>query len=197
MTEQVTETVQPVVAPTLDQLKVEMRTAMDNGKDADVVRLAKAIQKHSSDILKAEMEKQKVRAESMAGDREALAETVRKAVNQIPGITESLEALVANGFTYHRKGELDGQGVPLAKSSVGLLVPTIRKTGGGGSTGALKDQTGMRRSELVSTYATDEEKVTIQSAQDGAATRKDSARYQAEKPVIKRILADHPELIKR
>ena len=181
-------------APTLDQLKAEMRVAIDEGKDADVARLAKAIQKHSSDIVKAEAEKLKKEAESMAGDREKLATVIHKRIaSEFKAELSKLAEVKAKGFTYKLD---DGE---ITYKSVALLVPTVRKSGGGGGGGTgvtIQSQTGLRRSELVEQYATDEEKAKIKAAFDGAASSPGSAKWGAEKPVVKRILADHPELIK-
>ena len=179
--------------PTLDQLKAQLRQAIDDGNDAEVVRLSKSVQKYSTDIVKAEVEKQKKEAEALAGDREKLAAKIHQMLGGVPDLKKDLDRVKAKGYTF-KLDEPDMQ-----YKSVALTVPTIRKAGGGGggATGALKDQTGMRRSELVDKFATDVEKAGIQKAQEDASTRPDSARYQAEKPIIKRILADHPELIKK
>jgi len=178
-------------APTLDQLKAEMRVAIDAGDDASVAKLAKSIQKHSSDIVKAEAAKQVAEATAMAGGREKLAIEIFGTISK--EVKASLAKVKAKGFTYKLD---DGE---ITYKSVALLVPTVRKSGGGGGGGTgvtIQSQTGLRRSELVEQYATDEEKAKIKTAFDGAASSPGSAKWGAEKPVVKRILADHPELIK-
>ncbi|KKN75164.1 hypothetical protein LCGC14_0383230 [marine sediment metagenome] len=199
----------PKQAPTLDQIKAEMLQAITDGNDADVARLAKSIQKHSTDIVKAEADKQKKEGEALAGVREKLAvaihtaigdissqrpERVAKGVEVLAGIEDKLSKVKAKGYTF-KLDELDVQ-----YKSVALAVPTVRKSsgGGGGGTGVtVQSQTGLRRGELIEKFGTGEEKANIQKAFDGASSSPGSAKWSAEKPVVKRILADHPELIKR
>ena len=180
---------------TLDLLKVRMAKAVADGNDADVVAISKLILKQKSEVEKAEATRLQAEAESLAGDREKLAKSIWKRVTS--NVTaDELEAVKATGFTFKLDAMVDGALVQY--KSVALSVPTVRaRGGGGGSTGALKAQTGLSRHELIDQYATPDEKVAIQAAYDGAASRPDSARYSAEKPVIKRILADHQDLIKR
>lgn len=177
-------------APTLDQLKAQMRVASDNGNDGDVVKIAKAMQKLASDVTKSEAEKAKKEGEALAGDREKLAVEIWKGISN--EVKAKLAKVKARGFTF----KLDEDDVQY--KAVSLTVPTVKKSGGGGSgTGVtIQSQTGLRRSELVDKYATDKEKAEIAKAQEGV-TNPGSAKWAAEKPVVKRILADNPHLIKR
>lgn len=184
-------------APTLDSLKSELAAAIASGNDVEVVKLAKAIQKNSGDIQRIAAEQIKKEAEALAGDREKLAANIFKAVKSVVNVAE-LEKMKAKGFTFHLDAP-GSDGIMVTYKSVALLVPTVktRTGGGGGSTGALKQETGLSRHELIDKYATDAEKGEIEDTKNAATTRPDSARYTAEKPVIKRILADNPQLIKR
>lgn len=178
-------------APTLDQLKAQMRVAIEAGDDASVAKLAKSISKHSSDIVKAEVYKLKKEAEAMAGSRERLAISIFKGIPD-PVKAELVKAK-AKGYTFKLD---DGE---ITYKSVSLLVPTVRKSGGGGGGGTgvtIQSQTGMRRGELIDKYASNEEKATIQAAFDNAKSSPGSAKWGAEKPIVKGILKDHPELIK-
>ena len=188
--EQVMETTPSPEAPTLAQLKVELMSKMDD--DAEVMRISRLILKQKSDVEKAEAARMQAEAVTMAAGREKLAKSLLKVVKGTIDTTE-LVAVKAKGFTFHLADETSD--IPY----LGLIVPTVRKAGGGGggSTGALKQQTGLARHELVDQYATEAEKATIAKAGTDATSRPDSARYGAEKPVIKRILGDNPHLIKR
>lgn len=187
---------QPAI-PSLASLKSELTAAIAAGNDVEFIRLSKLVLKNSSDIQKVEAERVKKEAESLAGEREKLATLIHKLVKTVVNVAD-LERMKAKGFTFHLDAP-DSNGVMVTHKSVALLVPTVKtRTGtGGGSTGALKQETGMSRSQLIDKYATEEQKATITEAQDSATTRPDSARYTAEKPVIKDILAKHPELIKK
>jgi len=193
----VEETAQPEKPQTLDTLKVGLSAAIADGNDAEMMRLSKLLLKYKQDVEKAEITKLKAEAEAMAGEREKLAVSIYKALKAIVPTAE-LEKLKAKGFTYKLDAP-DSNGVMVNYKSVELLVPVIKtKTGGGGgSTGALKQETGLTRHELIEKFATTEEQTAIQTAYDTAENRPDSARYNAEKPVIKRILGEHPELIKK
>lgn len=185
--------VQQTQPTALDELKGKMQAAIADGNDADVVKIGKEIVKLKADVEKAEATKIQKEAEAMAGDREKLAKeiwTVMVADGKLGG---QLSKVKATGFTF----KLDTPEVQY--KSVALTVPTAKvpRGGGGGSTGALKEQTGLARHELIDKYASPDEKVGIQKAYDEATSRKDSARYSSEKPVIKRILADNPNLIKK
>lgn len=181
-------------APTLDQLKAELRKVLntDPVSDAEMVRLTKAIAKHSADVVKAEADKVKKEGEALAGDREKLAKEIWEAASTST-IPAKLAKVKATGYTFKLD---DGD---LKYKSVSLTVPIVRKSGGGGGgTGVtVQSQTGLRRGELVDKYATDVEKASIQAAEDKATTSKGSAKWAAEKPVVKRILADNPTLIKK
>jgi len=182
---------------TPEEIMAKIAAAGASGDLAEVIRLGNQLKKHQTEIAKAEAEKLKAEAEAMAGDRANLAAELLKTVKGIPGISGDLGKVKATGFTFKLPYH-DAQGVEV-KASVALTVPTIKaKTGGGGggSTGALKNQTGLSRHELVDQYATEDEKIQIAEVENNATTRPDSARYTAEKPVIKRILADNPHLIK-
>jgi len=176
------------------EIMAKIAAAGASGDLAEVIRLGNMLKKHQADIQKAEADKLKAEAEALAGVREKLAIEVWNVVSKIPEITRKLADVKAQGFTF----KLDTEEVKY--KSVALTVPTIKTRsagGGGGSTGALKSQTGLSRHELVETYATNEEKESITKAESEATSRPDSARYTAEKPVIKRILADNPSLIKK
>lgn len=177
----------------LDELKAKMKVAISaEGNDADVVKIGKEIVKLKADVEKAEASKIQAEAEALAGDREKLAAEVVETINSL-GLGKKLEKVKAMGFRYLLPD--DQSDIP----RIALAVPTVktRGGGGGGSTGALKEQTGLARHELIGKYATPNEKAAIQKAFDEATSRKDSARYSAEKPVVKRILADNPNLIKK
>ena len=182
----------PVTIKSLEQLKAEMTKALLDGNDTEMIAISKLILKQKSDVEKAEANKLTAEAEAMAGVRGELAATIWASIT--PAVKAELLKVKATGFTFKLDGTPDG----ISYKTVSLTVPTVKtkKTGGGGSTGQLKQQTGLSRHELIDQYATDAEKGEVQTAQDNAATRPDSARYLAEKPVIKRILADNPELVK-
>lgn len=190
------ENAQVVEAPTLDMLKAQMQTAIAGGNDGEVVKLGKQIVKFKTDIEKREADKVKAEAESMAGDREKLAKSLLKTIKMAIDIT-ALEAVKAKGFTFHLPDETSD--IPY----LGLMVPTVRKAGGGGGGGTgvtVSSQVGMPRHELIEKYATDAEKVAITKAREDATARggnPNSSGWSAEKPVVKRILADNPQLIKR
>ncbi len=196
-TEVVTPVTPPVVVPlTPAEIMQKIAMAGAGGDLAEVIRLGNLLKKHQTEILKAEADKLKVEAEAMAGDRAKLAAEILVSVKAFLA-PQKLEALKATGFTF-KLPYTDANGV-LTSASVALSVPAIKTPkvgGGGGSTGALKSQTGLSRHELVEQFATEAEKATIADAEAKATSRPDSARYMAEKPVIKRILADNPHLIK-
>ena len=184
--------VKPTAILTLDELKAAMGKALAEGNDTEMIAISKLILKQKSDVEKAEANKLTAEAEALSGVREALAKGIWTDINA--ETKAELLKVKATGFTF----KLDGTPEGVSYKSVSLTVPTVKtkKTGGGGSTGNLKRETGLSRHELIDQYATEAEKLEIQSAQDNAATRPDSARYSAEKPVIKRILANNPELVK-
>jgi len=182
---------EPVKEQTVEEIVALITVAGAANNLAEVIRLGNQLKKFQADIQKAEAERLKKEAEAMAGVQEKLAVDIWKEIT--PATKKRLAEVKAKGYTF----KLDDGDVQY--KSVSLTVPTIKTRtggGGGGSTGALKAQTGLSRHELVDAYATDEEKATIADAEAGAASRPDSARYSAEKPVIKRILADNPDLIK-
>ena len=196
--------VPPPPADTPEQIMAKIPAAGASGDLAEVIRLGNQLKKHQADIMKAEAEKLKKEAEEMAGVREKLEANILKAVKPIIKASDFL-AVKAKGFTLtvdrteNEKGQLDPNGTVRVTGGCKLIVPTVKAPkagGGGGSTGALKAQTGLSRHEIVDQYATNAEKAAIAEAEAGAATRPDSARYTAEKPVIKRILAENPHLIK-
>ena len=180
---------------TPEEIMALIAAAGASGDLAEVIRLGNLLKKFQADIQKAEAERLKVEAEALAGVREKLAGKILKDIGV--RYAEELAQCKATGYTF-KQPYLDQNGVETS-AGVALTVPTVkaRATGGGGSTGALKSQTGLSRHELVDTYATDKEKQAIADAEARAASRPDSARYSAEKPVIKRILADNPNLIKK
>lgn len=183
-------------APTFDSLTAQMQVAIAGQNDAEVIRLGKLIVKFKTDIEKREADKLKAEAEAMAGDREKLAKSLLKIVKMGIDIP-ALEAVKAKGFTFHLAD--DTSDIPY----LGLLVPAVRKTGGGGGGGTgvtVSSQVGMPRHELIEKYATDAEKVAVTKAREDATARggnPNSSGWSAEKPVVKRILADNPQLIKR
>ncbi len=190
--------------PTFKELTTMMVVAGQAGNDTEVIRLSKLILKQKSDVEKAAALQLQAEATAMAGDREALSAQIMKAVSEVVNTADLLK-VKAKGFTFtidhteNDKGQIDPAGTVKVTGGCALIVPAIRKTGGGGggSTGQLKSQTGLSRHELIDQFATNEEKVAIQTAESEATSRPDSARYSAEKPVIKRILGDNPQLIKR
>ena len=176
---------------TPEEIMQAIAAAGASGNLAEVIKLGNQLKKFQADIQKAEAERLKKEAEEMAGVREALAVKIWKSITA--DVKKELASVKAKGYTFKLD---DGE---VQYKAVSLTVPTIKTRtggGGGGSTGALKAQTGLSRHELVDAYATDEEKAAIADAEAGATSRPDSARYSAEKPVIKRILADNPNLIK-
>ena len=184
------------VAMTPAEIMGKIAAAGASGDLAEVIRLGNLLKKHQTEILKAEADKLQKEAEAMAGDRTKLAEVITDYI-RAGGFNDQMVALKVTGFSF-KLPYLDQNNV-MTKVGVALMVPAIKQHkvgGGGGSTGALKSQTGLSRHELVEQYATAEEKANIAKAETEAVTRPDSARYTAEKPVIKRILADNPHLIK-
>lgn len=185
--------------PTFEELKSQLMAALVSGNDAEVMRLTEAIRKNKTEVARVEAERIKAENEALAGERAKVAEKLTKHVARVQGMMTLLQGVKATGFSY-KLPTVDQNGVE-TMYGVALMIPAVKEhqtgTGHVGSTGKLKDETGMSRGEMIAKYATDEEKAAIQTAFDGAESRKDSARYNAEKPVIKRILADHPELIKR
>ena len=182
---------EPVKEQTPEEIMASITAAGASGNLAEVIRLGNQLKKHQGEIQKAEATRLKAEAEKLAGVREKLAKDIWQEVT--PVTKKRLVDVKAKGFTF----KLDADGVEY--KAISLTVPTIKARtggGGGGSTGALKAQTGLSRHELVDEYATDEEKAGIADAESSATSRPDSARYSAEKPVIKRILADNPNLIK-
>ena len=182
--------------PTVAELMAKIGEASVKGDITEVIRLSNLMKKHQSEIEDAEIARQQAEADALAGERSKLAEDVWKYVQRMPNIKDKLASVKAEGFTF----KLDKD--DLQYKSVALTVPAIKtkskKTfGGGGSTGSLKASTGMSRSQLVETYGTAEEKAKIKEAMDKTVERKDSARYVAEKPIITRILGEHPELVKK
>ena len=195
--------------PTVAELMVKIGEASVKGDITEVIRLSNLMKKHQSEIEDAEIARQEKEAEELSGSRIKLGDDILKALvgtKKEPGPLKSwgLVDVKATGFTFTLPYK-DAQGVITNEArggSVTLSVPAIktkskRTGGGGGSTGSLKASTGQSRSQLVETYGTAEDKAKIKEAMDKAVERKDSARYQAEKPVIVRILADHPELVKK
>jgi len=196
----------------LDQIKADLALAIASGNDGEVMRLSKAIMAYAADIKRAEADKLKAEAEALAGIREALEAKIYKAVMKALKPEEIL-SVKAKGFTIvvdhleNDKGQLDPNGQVAVTGACKLMVPTIKaakaaSTGGtGGGTGVtVESQTGMKRAELIHKYATDEEKATIESAKETAKAEGknvNSVEWAAGKPVVKRILADHPELIKK
>ena len=193
---------------TLDQIKADLALAIASGNDGEVMRLSKAIMAYAADIKKIEADKLKAEAEALAGIREALEAKIYKAVMKTLKPEEIL-SVKAKGFTIvvdhleNDKGQLDPAGQVAVTGACKLMVPTIKaakatSTGGTGVT--VESQTGMKRAELIRRYATDEEKATIESAKETAKAEGknvNSVEWAAGKPIVKRILADHPELIKK
>jgi len=191
---------------TLAELQEQMRIACEKPNNSmEVINLAKAINKFSQDVQKAEVTRLQAESAALAGQREDLEKEIYKAIKPILAQFDVV-GMKAKGFTVvvnhmeDNKGKLDPAGTVKVTGGVKLIVPAIAKarTGGngGGSTGVLKAQTGLSRQEIIDQYATDEEKAAITKAYDEAESRPDSARYSAQKAPIKRILAEHPELIK-
>lgn len=186
--------------PTLDQLNAELLVELGKGTvdDAKVSTIIKARQKFTQDIVKVQATKDLEEANALAGDREKLASKILKVLSTLPEARQ-LAAVKATGFAFKLPYE-DNNGVA-TKEAVLLTVPTIKKSGGGGGGGtgeSVKNQTGLTRSELITKYATDEEKATIAKSKDEATGRggnPNSSGWSAEKPVVKRILKDNPSLI--
>lgn len=170
----------------IEELKKAMSEALAKDDTAEVLRISSEIHKQKQAVAKAEAEKVKAEGEKLAGAREKLAKLILASVNKaLPTVVADLEAMKANGFTFHRRGVLDANGVPMATSSVGLLVPTVRaRGGGGGGAGKTKAEFGMSLGELVDKYATDDEKAEIANAASG------SQSWQLKVAVKKRLIAD-------
>jgi hypothetical protein len=193
----------------LDQIKADLALAIASGNDGEVMRLSKAIMAYAADIKKIEADKLKAEAEALAGKREALEAAIYKAVMKVLKPEEIL-AVSAKGFTIvvdhleNDNGQLDPNGQVAVTGACRLMVPTIKagKTTSGDRSGnvTVESQTGMKRAELIRRYATDEEKATIESAKETAKAEGknvNSVEWATGKPIVKRILADHPELIKK
>jgi hypothetical protein len=194
---------------TFEELRAKMAKVSAEGTDAEIMAVAEEMRKFKADIQKAEADKAKAEADALAGKREA------EETRLFPIILSQVDAkalleLKAKGFTFvidHKeddKGRLDPDGTVKVTGSLKLMVPTVKtRTGGGGGGGTgitVESQTGLKREQLIETYATDEEKATIQKAKDDATARggnPNSSGWSASKPIVKRILADHPELIKK
>jgi hypothetical protein len=195
---------------TLDQIKAELQQAILNGDDAQVLVLAKAVNQHAADVKKAEAEKLRKEAEALAGQREILEQKIYAVISKAIKPNELL-AVKAKGFSIvidhqeNDKGQLDANGEVKVTGGCKLMVPTIKaaraSSGGGGGTGlTVENQTGMKRAELIEQFATDEEKGKIKEAGDAAEAEgknRNSREWSAGQPVVKRILKDNPELLKR
>ncbi|MFA5384156.1 MAG: hypothetical protein WC364_05755 [Eubacteriales bacterium] len=197
---------------TLDQIKTELALAIASGNDADVMRLSRAIMQYAQDIKKSEADKLKQEAEQLAGKREALEVKIHKALaNAVAKFTDELLAVKSKGFSIvvdhmeNDKGQLDAAGEVKVIGACKLTVPTIKaakvSTGTGGGTGVtVESQTGFKRAELIEKYATAEEKASLETAKSTAEAEGknvNSITWAAGKPIIKRILAEHPELIRK
>lgn len=168
----------------------------------------KAMEEIAALIVKSKAERHKVEvealakeAEALAGVRQSLAETVRKAVDgAIPDLASQLAAVKCSEFRYQAKGHVGADGVPLAKSTVGLNVPVVKKgkggTGGGGKT---KDDYGMSLDEAFTAFANVEEQKRYAEAEaadnkhateHGLTTPKQSNRWRVKDSVKKRAIAE-------
>ncbi len=191
---------------TLESIKADLGAAIVAGNDVEVQRLAKAIGQYAKDIQKAEGDKLKAEGVALAGDREKLEIAIYNILD-LAELSVDLAKVKSKGFTItvdhneNDKGQLDANGPVKVTGACKLTVPTIKARafngGGSRSTGLIKEQTGMSRSELIAKFGTDAEKATIKAAFDNAEIRPDAARYTAEKAPVKRILAENPELIKK
>lgn len=189
--------------PTLEELNAQIAVASANGDIPTVIALGKQMLKFKADVEKAEAEKLRVEAETLSAQREEMEKTLYGAVKAAVKDFD-IAGLKAKGFTFvashteNDKGQLDPTGSVKVTGAVKLMVPAIKAKGGGGggTTGLLKQSTGLSRHELIDQYATAEEKAAAQKAYDEATSRPDSARYNAEKPIIKRIIANNPHLVK-
>ena len=182
----------------LEQLQEKMQKAITDNDVKAIEEIASEIVKGKSERRKAEMLAIVKENEQLADKRSTLAEEIRKVVNQIPDITNKLTLLKANGFTFHRKGELDANNVESAKSSCGLLVKTIKSRSTSGATaGKTKDEYGISLSEVFDKFATDEDRVKLADAEakDKVASEKlgkstNSNAWRIKNDVKKRAIAD-------
>ena len=190
---------------TAQELMALIAAAGASGDLAEVIRLGNILRKQKSDIEKAEADKLQKESEELAGARDTMAKNLAKLI--LPQIKATdLLGLKVKSFVVtvsHKendKGQIDPEGAVKVTGGVALVVPQIktRKAGGGGGPReSTKDQVGMSLSELIETYATQEQKVGIQAAYDKAEKNKGSAKWQEQVRVKADILKAHPELIRK
>ncbi|KKN53781.1 hypothetical protein LCGC14_0598740 [marine sediment metagenome] len=180
---------------TLQELKTQMAAAVaefnKTGDMSKIQEVSNAMNKAKVVLAKEEATRLQAEAEKLAGVREALAIKIHGAVVAM-GLAKELLAVKAWGFTYKVDNAVPGAEDTRYKS-VALTTAIVKRvsTGGGGS-GKLKDITGLSRWEIMEKYGTDVEKQKLVEA--GADSR---PRWFASEPAIKRILNEHPELIKK
>jgi len=167
----------------IEELKAQMKIALEGGDDTKVLELASQIHKAKADITRAEQDKLKAESEKLAGGREKTATAIYQAISKLPEIAE-LSRVKAFGFTYKVNGYPEGIEPPITYKSVALIVPTVKGKGGGGGSGKTKSEYGMSLSEIVDKYGTPDEKAKI----DAAASN--SASWQLKTQVKKRVLAE-------
>jgi len=144
----------PVTAPakpTIAELKVQLKIAIETGNDNlfndTVVKLSKA----QAEIAKMAAESAKHEAEALAGVREAIAKAIHQAVKSL-ALDDKLAEVKALGFTYKLDAP-DKAGVMVNYQAVELMVPVI-KTRGGGTTGGgkSKDEYGMSLGDIYAKF---------------------------------------------
>ena len=187
----------------LTELKTQLSTALASGDDNEVMRISGLITKEKTAYMKAENEKLQAEHDALAGRREALEASLYERIMKVVTPAELLEVkaksfIVTVSHKENENGKVDAEGAVKVKGAVKLQIPAVKgpRSGNGGSTGKLKDSTGLSRSQLVEQYATEEEKASVEKAFTTTGKRPDAARYVAQTPVVKRILAENPSLIK-
>lgn len=187
----------------LTELKTQLSLALASGDDAEVMRLSGLIVKQKTELARAESKKLQAEHDALAGRREALEGSLYDRIMGVMKASELLDVkvksfIVTVSHNEDAAGKIDTKGTVKVTGACRLQIPAMKgsRSTNGGSTGKLKDSTGLSRSELIARFATAEEKASVDKAFATAEKRPDAARYVAQTPVVKRILGEHPELIK-
>lgn len=165
---------------TVEEIRKAIGEALAGGNDAEVDRLAIELGKAKVEGHKAELVKATAEAEALAGDREALALTIRDMLNKDTGIKASLEKVKAYGFTYSIDHSFtDAQGVKTKViGGCALRVPEVKRargTGGGGGvargSGEYAKTTadyGLTPQQAFDKFATEDDKANLAKAVGGS-----------------------------
>ncbi len=183
----------PESAPEIDPLVAllaEAKRALESNDTNAFLNTIGLIAKQRKAIAEAQVKAAQAEATMLSGARLQLSNDLYKSIKQaIQGVTKQLQAVKATGFQFILAYEADGA---IVKEHIALMVPTIkvRKVGvSGGPRTTTADTLGMSLSDLCETYGTEAEKATIEAAKP--------KNWPAKQTVKARILADHPELIKK